>query len=74
MPSSPHKSRPVTVPVNQALVNPALEEQLRRLQSERDNLLRTGVFNTDDEMILELERRIRAIIHSMDNTTDVGLV
>ena len=48
------------------VVNPAVEEQLRRLQSERDNLLRTEVFNTDDEMILELERRIRAIIHSMD--------
>lgn len=50
-------------------VNPALEEQLRRLQEERDGLLKTGVFNTEDDMILELERRIRAVIHSIDNSS-----
>lgn len=50
------------------MVNPALEEQLRRLQDERDSLLRTGVFNTEDDMIVELERRIRAVIESIDNS------
>ena len=51
-----------------AKVNPALEEQLKRLQDERDSLLKTGVFNTEDDMILELERQIRALIQSIDNT------
>ncbi|XP_067934531.1 centrosomal protein of 120 kDa-like [Watersipora subatra] len=48
-------------------VNPAVEEQLKRLQDERDSLLKTGVFNTEDDMILELERQIRALIQSIDN-------
>lgn len=50
-------------------VNPALEEQLKRLQEERDSLLKTGVFDTEDDMILELERQIRALIHSIDHDT-----
>lgn len=49
-------------------VNPGVEEQLRRLQDERDSLLRTGVFNTEDDMIVELERQIRAVIESIDNS------
>ena len=49
-------------------VNPALEEQLKRLQDERDSLLKTGVFNTEDDMILELERQIHSLIHSIDNS------
>lgn len=59
--SSPEKTTP-------SKRNEAMEEQLRRLQEERDSLLKTGVFNTEDEMIVELEKRIQAVIHSIDNS------
>lgn len=50
-------------------VSVALEQQLSRLQDERDSLLKTGVFNTEDDMILELEKQIRAVIQSIDHSS-----
>ena len=38
------------------------EEHITRLIEERDTLLRTGVYNTEDRIIAELDRQIREAI------------
>ena len=37
----------------------SLEEHISRLIEERDTLLRTGVYSTQDRIIAELDRQIR---------------
>jgi hypothetical protein len=36
-----------------------LKEHARRLTEERDTLLKTGVYSTNDSIIIELDKRIR---------------
>ena len=38
------------------------EDHITRLIEERDTLLRTGVYTTDDRIISELDRQIREAI------------
>ena len=42
----------------------SMDEHISRLVEERDTLLRTGVYTTQDKIIAELDRQIRdAIAH-----------
>ena len=58
----------------QAQVNPATEpvkdsfteNRIARLIEERDTLLRTGVYSTNDKIIFELDRQIREAIVEKD--------
>ena len=50
-------------PLNYDL-NSSVDEHISRLVEERDTLLRTGVYTTQDKIIVELDRQIReAIAH-----------
>lgn len=40
-------------------LNQSLDEHITRLIEERDTLLRTGVYSTQDRIIAELDRQIR---------------
>jgi len=41
-----------------------VEEHISRLIEERDTLLRTGVYNTQDKIIAELDRQIREAMNN----------
>ena len=45
-------------PLNMDL-DASVDEHISRLVEERDTLLRTGVYTTQDKIIMELERQIR---------------
>lgn len=40
-------------------IDPTLKEHIARLNDERDTLLRTGVYLQSDQIIVELDRRIK---------------
>ena len=42
------------------------ESRIAKLIEERDTLLRTGVYSTDDKIIAELDRQIREAIAEKD--------
>lgn len=43
-------------------LNSSVDEHISRLVEERDTLLRTGVYTTQDKIIVELDRQIRDAI------------
>ena len=45
-------------PINMDL-DASVDEHVSRLVEERDTLLRTGVYTTQDKIIMELERQIK---------------
>ena len=44
----------------------SVDEHITRLLEERDTLLRTGVYTTQDKIIAELDRQIREAIGCRD--------
>ena len=48
-------------PLNMDL-DASVDEHVSRLVEERDTLLRTGVYTTQDKIIMELDRQIRESI------------
>ncbi|KAK2186532.1 hypothetical protein NP493_197g03037 [Ridgeia piscesae] len=44
------------------------DEHVTRLIEERDTLLRTGVYSSDDRIIAELDRQIRDVIAKRGST------
>jgi len=57
---SPQTTHEVTIREN----NEELDNRIAKLIEERDTLLQTGVYTTDDRIIVELDRQIRDAIAS----------
>lgn len=45
-----------------SILDRSIDEHISRLVEERDTLLRTGVYTTQDKIIMELDRQIREAI------------
>ena len=54
------------IKVNEPEQDTYTENRIAKLIEERDTLLRTGVYSTDDKIISELDRQIREAIAAKD--------
>ncbi|VDN99592.1 unnamed protein product [Rodentolepis nana] len=58
-----------TIPGNPPLIrDPILDAQLKRLREEKQNLLASGIYYEDDEIIMDLDKEIQRLQVAITNS------